>query len=98
MSGIQSLRDRLAELDSQEKALRIESCGVVSFIPRDDDGSPQQIVTDARRFAEIGQGLKDIASERASILDKLDRLKALPGDGLHMPAWRSQAVCGPSSK
>lgn len=75
-SHIDDLRARLLELDELTKLLRVESNQIVGYVPN-DDGTPQQVVTDQKRFQAIGEELKQIAAEKASIENKIVRLREL---------------------
>lgn len=85
---IETLLNRLPQLDAWEKALRRES-NTVCFHAPGPDGQPEFHIADKERFQQIGEELAAISQERAMIEDKLSKLRALLGPHLLVPAGGS---------
>ena len=74
---IQSLMDRLPELDHAEDKLKHES-GSCAYPALTDAGEVQILVSNAPRLAEIQAEMRAIREERVTIQDRLSRLKQIP--------------------
>jgi len=79
IDSVGDLWQKIAELDEQAKALRRESNEIVGFVP-DEDGTPQQQVSDPIRFKAIGEQFKQIKATKSYYESKLAQIKDLLGE------------------